>query len=117
MFDPLDLLLAVLLCVVVHEAGHAVAAYLLGWRVARVRLMWYGPALELRVANLTNRKIPSDVRWMAAAGPLANFLLALVAAPFSPPLAFVSLVCGVGNLIPIRPADGWAILHGRAKRA
>lgn len=47
----------------------------------------------------------------AAAGPLASFLLGIIALRISSLLAGMSILLGVGNLLPVYPLDGGRILR------
>ena len=104
------LLLSVL---ALHEFGHALASLALGGREAVVSL---SPAFGwASVEDFPDRR--EGV--VALAGPAANLLLAAALAlaggrtdwglRYAAPLDFVftvSMVMGVVNLIPLRPADG-----------
>lgn len=122
----LVLLVAMLACMLLHEAGHALAARLRGHRPTMILLSFVGLTFfDAKKAR------PSDEFWIALAGPLVNAGIAVALSPFiglaiadraAPPLlsmsgmatgfgflAWLSLLNGVmalGNLTPGWPADG-----------
>ena len=104
------LFFATLLCVAVHECGHLLAAHLLRVRI-RVLELDIGGA-QLVTAGL----FPSyRAEWLvAAAGPAASFLLALVLFPVAGEFATVSARTSISlalfNLLPIRGFDGGRML-------
>ena len=141
--------------VVVHEVSHGWAALALGDRTALTagRLTFnpfkhmdpigtlilpllltllrspfvFGWAKPVPVNFAALRHPKRDIFWVGAAGPAANFLLAIAAAFFLktiggslPPwgiaavkyLILINLVLGLFNLIPIPPLDGSRILTG-----
>ena len=95
--------LAVLLCLTVHETCHGLAAYALGDPTARDRhrlslnplrhIDWLGLAMMLAVGFGWAKPVPVDPRYFkkpkrgmaltALAGPVSNFLLAFLAITFS----------------------------------
>ncbi|MCI9330986.1 MAG: site-2 protease family protein [Oscillibacter sp.] len=97
--DSLTRLLAVLLCLTVHETSHGLAACALGDPTARDRqrlslnpfrhIDWLGLAMMLVVGFGWAKPVPVDPRYFkkpkqgmaltALAGPVSNFLLALAA--------------------------------------
>jgi Zn-dependent protease len=97
----------------VHEFGHALASLVLGGRRARISL---SPAFGWAdVEAFADRR----EGWVALAGPVANLALAgglalwgagldwgLRRATLPDFLFTVTLLMGLGNLIPLRPADG-----------
>ncbi len=143
---------AVLLCLTVHELCHGLAAYLLGdptaKRAGRLTLSplahidWLGFALMLVARVGWAKPVPVDIRSFkhpkrdmaitAAAGPLSNFVLALVSLLlgslvltlnggrhngaaewvlfFLCSVAVMSVGLGLFNLIPIPPLDGSKLL-------
>jgi len=134
-----------LLCfvaVLVHELGHAAAAHRLGadiraivvlpfeysMRQRRLRLKWRAGAGDLGgyVSYVLDR-IDARRKHMliAAAGPVANLLLALLAGTGAAliggatlpgallgALAFLSAGMGIANLVPFKGSDGHHILQG-----
>jgi Zn-dependent protease len=98
---------------VAHELGHAIAALRLGARAVEVSI-WplFGRALLERLAGGREAAV-------AVAGPAVNLVLAgglftlggrpdlgLRSAPLLDFLLTVNLGMGVGNLLPLAPADG-----------
>ncbi|MFI3227223.1 MAG: site-2 protease family protein [Clostridia bacterium] len=140
---------AVLICLSFHEAAHAFAAYVLGDTTAKDRgrmtlnpvshidpigfmallffhFGWAKP-VPINYRNLKKPKLYSAI--IALAGPVSNFLLAIVLytvaygmimfnyneltyalAQFLNTTAIISVGLGVFNLIPIPPLDGSHIL-------
>jgi Zn-dependent protease len=100
------LLLASLL---LHEAGHMIAATFLGVPVREFGLKLGGA--YIRRAYATRRR---DEILIAASGPLMNFLI-VVPLIFVPrlglQLAMCNLVLGVINLLPLPSSDGLRILR------
>ena len=95
-----------------HELAHYAAARTCGATLHCLRLTAVGAEMELRSQILT---YPAELA-IAAAGPLANLLLALLLAnlPALPNrflLAGVHLSLGVFNLLPVAPLDGSQILR------
>ena len=138
---------AVLVCLTVHETCHALAAYALGdptakrqhrlslnplhhidWLgLAMLMLAGFGWAKPVPVNPYFFKKPKSGMALTALAGPVSNFLLALLALValrfFLPVLggasllnqfllecAILSIGLGVFNLIPIPPLDGSKVL-------
>ena len=143
-------LLAVLLCLTVHETCHGLAAYALGDPTAkRMRRLsfnplhhidWFGLAAMFLVGFGWAKPVPVDMRYFkkpkqgmalcALAGPVSNFLFALLALlpvrwmyhnaqatavnlwvyQFLVTLVLLNLGLGLFNLIPIPPLDGSKVL-------
>ena len=150
MLSALMRLIAVFLCLTVHETCHGLAAYALGDPTAKREhrlslnplhhIDWVGLACMLVLGFGWAKPVPVDMRYFknpkagmaltALAGPVSNFLLALLAisgmwllsvlAPvnafviwffsFLMNLAVLSIGLGLFNLIPIPPLDGSKIL-------
>jgi len=141
----LRLVVDALLCfvaVLVHELGHAAAAYRLGADIRAIvvlpfafntkrrelRLRWRAGTGDLGgYVSYTLDRIDARRKHMmiAAAGPIANLLLALLAGTGaaltgSEPLggallgalAFLSAGMGIANLVPFKGSDGHHILQG-----
>ncbi len=150
LFDALSRVLAVLICLTVHETCHGLAALALGDPTAkRMHRLSFNPLHHIDWLGLLAmflcgfgwaKPVPVDMRYFknpkagmaltALAGPVSNFLLALLAisgmwllsvlAPvnafviwffsFLMNLAVLSIGLGLFNLIPIPPLDGSKIL-------
>lgn len=157
LWDSLGRVLGVLLCLTVHETCHGLAAYALGDPTAKRmhrlsfnplhHIDWLGLASMLLCGFGWAKPVPVDMRYFknpkagmavtALAGPVSNFLLALLMLFFAslaaglPPTGFtvwlfyfllstaaLSIGLGLFNLVPIPPLDGskvlFALLPGRA---
>lgn len=158
MLDMVLRLAAVLLCLTVHEACHGLAAYALGDPTARRahrlslnplrHIDWFGLLMMFAAGFGWAKPVPVNPNYFkkpkqgmaltALAGPVSNFLLALltllaarilcdVAAysetnqrilDFLLMVAVLSIGLGLFNLVPIPPLDGskvlFAVLPDRA---
>ena len=119
--------LALLVTILLHEFGHAYAAYRQGGDTEKI-ILW--PLGGLAVCNAPQH--PGSQFWVAAGGPLVNLGLGLLAMgaclargwnflPFSSELVFWqrlvqnlflwNFVLLIVNLLPCYPLDGGRILH------
>lgn len=142
---------AVLLCLTVHETCHGLAAYALGDPTAKSmhrlslnplhHIDWFGLFMMFAAGFGWAKPVPVDPRYFkkpkegmaltALAGPVSNFLLALLLmfiskmiylyAPYSAALDVLFTFClytaaplsiglGLFNLIPIPPLDGSKVI-------
>lgn len=98
--------------VLLHEAGHVVAARKLGIRVYEVELLPYGGVARMEELSKLGGAAEAVV---AAAGPATSFLLAVVFKSFSGysdifDMAYrYNLIISAFNLIPVIPLDGGKI--------
>ena len=97
-----------LVSVVIHEAGHLAAIFILGCKSgAPLPRM---PGFSIKVgANLSYRE---DII-VAAAGPIANLITALILLPIrqvAGTMILINLLTAVSNLLPVRGYDGYRIL-------
>lgn len=118
-------LLVIFTCVVLHELGHCVAARHYGVPILRILLLPIGGMAQFGA-------IPRDPKKelvITLAGPLVNFAIVLLVAPFVDPpwgwpnllfwaqtgllpmLFFFNLAMGLFNLLPLFPMDGGRILR------
>jgi len=104
--------LAACLCsVLVHEAGHAVAAEALGlpWKPTFSRR-----GLGITVGRDDLKLRPWQIRASCAAGPAANLAVAAAGVYFHEPALFLlNALFALINLIPLPKSDGARILRGQ----
>ena len=128
-------IVAVLIALVAHEAGHVVAARLLRGRlipavwgpgalVALLFLPFHAATGPFFAERFRQRDGGARGTWrFHIAGPLANALVGLVAflaflavpAPAFRLIAQVQLAAIAYTLLPIRPLDGWALRRERPR--
>ena len=91
----------------VHEAGHLIAARLTGTRVQRCTITPYGGEIDI---PLFSRLLQKDRLFIVAGGPVATGILLLLAigfpVPGQPLIISVQLVLLLLNLLPVLPLDG-----------
>jgi Zn-dependent protease/predicted transcriptional regulator len=116
-------MLALFACLLVHELAHSVVARRFGLNVGSITLFIFGGVAQLD-------EDPADAKsefWIAIAGPIASFVLALliwlvalslagIDALLAPRvvleyLATLNLVLALFNLVPAFPLDGGRILR------
>lgn len=158
LWDMLARLAAVLLCLTVHETCHGLAAYALGDPTARRahrlslnplrHIDWFGLLMMFAAGFGWAKPVPVNPNYFkkpkqgmaltALAGPVSNFLLALLVLlgarifcdmatwsetnqsilDFLVTVAVLSIGLGLFNLVPIPPLDGskvlFAVLPDRA---
>ena len=106
-----DFLIALLVTLAVHEAGHAAAAtaFRLPWKPVLTR---HGPGVM--IGNDDIRLTRFQVAVTSAAGPLANLVLAYMAVKTGMAvLALLNIEFAYFNLIPFKRSDGHRIVYGQ----
>lgn len=109
--------------VLAHELGHSVAAQAQGIRVSSITLFLFGGVAAIDRESRT----PGGAFWVAIAGPLVSFALALLllishfwwpdgspARVISLNLARLNFILAIFNLIPGLPLDGGQVLKAIA---
>ncbi len=95
----------------IHELAHALVARRLGLKVFDITIWPLGGMARMDGLG-DNPHLEAPV---AAAGPVANLLLAflcwLIPGTVADPAAAINLVLGLGNLLPAFPLDGGRILR------
>jgi len=108
----LSVLLVLAVSLLAHELGHALVARRLRVKVLDITIWPLGGMA--RMEGLSDR--PGLEGAIALAGPLVNLILGglfyILPGPLAFLVAWVNLVLGAGNLIPVFPLDG-----GRALRS
>lgn len=99
--------LAIIACTL-HELGHLVALKLLGGQLRCLRLSGVGAEMVIQGRLSYGGEI-----WLALAGPLANFGVALAVAKWGNDHLFCGLnfVLGTLNLLPVARLDGGRVLY------
>lgn len=119
-------ILALFVCVTLHELGHALAAGYFGIKVPRIMLLPIGGMAEME--SIPRR--PRDEIIVALAGPAVNYAiigllmifvrfphglnwtyLELSPAGFGRYLVLVNIIMGVFNLLPAFPMDGGRVFR------
>jgi Zn-dependent protease len=129
---PTVTIVALFLCVLLHEFGHSLVAQRFGIRIQSITLLPIGGVSNME----TLPEKPADEVKITIAGPLVNVVLALIffgvalllgAGPLMPSdlftsigsvgkfffyLGYLNVVLAVFNLLPAFPMDGGRILRG-----
>jgi|SRR6516164_9203289 hypothetical protein len=94
-----------ILCVLLHEAAHALTAENLGLRAREVVVKWYGIGVR------RERGLPWQNLLVAAAGPVMSFLLAFILWGWAPDIAKANLALGILCVLqPNKKSDGQKML-------
>ncbi len=97
----------IFISLLIHEAGHLLAAYLTGMRIRSCTIMPYGGEIVIWNKHMTPRK---DRFIVALSGPLATLLLLLIATwipfPGDDQVIRIQVALLLLNLLPILPLDG-----------
>lgn len=100
---PIDILVALLLAVTVHELFHLLMLGILRIPVYQITVGWGG--VRIRCGDMK----PFEAFLCAMAGPVGSFSLLLMGRQFPLPALF-GLIQGTFNLIPAYPLDGGRML-------
>jgi len=114
--SPGEVVLAVLLAALLHEAGHLAALRAFGVRAGKVRLGALGAVIKAEEAH---RLSYGDELLVTLAGPAVNLILAPLLSlaalrlhwPAGYLLAGAQILLGAFNLLPIPPLDGGSALR------
>lgn len=87
-----------------HEAGHMIAAYFVGVKVKSIRLSWKGLYVVRESGTASKNLI------ISLAGPLANLVL-IACWPLSPMFGLANLCFAFFNILPIEHSDGDRVLR------
>lgn len=97
----------IFMSLLIHEAGHLIAAYLTGMRVRSCTIMPYGGELVIKDRYLAPKK---DRFLVALGGPVATLVVLLLATlipfPGDEQVIQIQVALLVLNLLPILPLDG-----------
>ena len=97
----------IFISLLIHEAGHLLAAYLTGMRIRSCTIMPYGGEIVIWNKHMAPRR---DRLLVALSGPLATLLLLLMAIlipfPGDDQVIRIQVALLVLNLLPILPLDG-----------
>lgn len=98
----MNILLAILAAIAIHESAHALTAWTLGVRITRLGIDWRGVYIVREPGR------PWQNATISLAGPLANLLTAYITLRVGSGcwLCFMSLGLGIYNLLPIPGSDG-----------
>ncbi|RDJ35039.1 MAG: hypothetical protein DWQ19_09395 [Crenarchaeota archaeon] len=104
------------LTVVLHEYGHAIAGSVFGYPCKKITLFIFGGAAEVPLSYDN----PKAEFWITLCGPLVNFISAMILLPFvkifpeNVLLIFlfeVNVILLAFNLLPVFPLDGGRLLR------
>jgi Zn-dependent protease len=106
----LSRLLIGLLVIILHEAGHIIAARTLGLNIKRIGVSWKGPYIVRESGP------PAANMITTLSGPLFNVVLAGMAWTGAHDFAMANLIFGISNLVPMAGSDGQRVLMQLSNR-
>lgn len=92
-----------LFALILHELGHILVAYFLGERVSVFYILPFGFCCRLKNQSKIKRK---NMFRILIAGPATSVFVAGLFAFWTKEFAFVNLLLGLFNLLPIGKLDG-----------
>ena len=101
--ETLFRMLAVYLCLLIHEAGHISCSAGFGIKPAYIKIMPFGIAMRLSSQKISDRKMLA----ISAAGPVFSILAGLLFK--NEFLKMTNLALGIFNLLPAKTLDGGKI--------
>ena len=113
MFELIPYVLGSVSSLLLHEAGHLLAALAFGVKVRKVGITLHGPYIVREPGPAIANAI------ISAAGPGVNLAVAVFVWHSWPMLGIINLVLGIANLVPTPSSDGrraWrAFMQARAE--
>jgi len=88
---------------VLHEAGHLVAALALGVRIKKIGIQWHKGLFTIREQGTVQQNL-----LIAMAGPFVNLLL-VAFGPWYPVFGLANFCYALANMLPIEGSDGFRI--------
>ena len=110
----------VMLFAFIHELGHMIAGLLLKLKPKSLSLMPFGISITFETYGY-KKLIEKKKIVLAIAGPLTNFLIAILARVLhidknlKEIIIYSNILIGIFNMIPLYPLDGGRILKGIIK--
>ena len=115
-------LFSYILCVFLHELGHAFMANFLGYKLNKITFLPFGASLSLK-ENVFYK--PKHEILVAISGPVVNLILVVVSTAlfwtipqsyfFLEDFYFANLITFFFNLFPVFPLDGGRVLNAMIK--
>ena len=108
-FILLSLCLFIIISMLGHEYGHALAARLIGWKTHGMTIRWYGAGYKVEI----NDDKPEDIWKVAAGGLIISLFLFIFGLIFSLlwpgflMLAYINFFILIFNIIPYKGLDGY----------
>lgn len=121
----IEIYATIMVLCIIHELGHVVMGLIMGLKIEKLEIMPFGLSVSFKV-NIDdyNKKVKNGNILhlkkiaIAAAGPLTNFIILLIASHTNIKLnivsneilAYANILIMLFNLLPIYPLDGGRIL-------
>lgn len=106
----IDIYLAYLIAIIIHECGHLTMASILGWEVEELKISAIGGFLRFK-NDLCKPVLASLL--VAVSGILFNLIFAVILLLIEGPtsLIYTQFAIAIFNLLPISPLDGSRIIQ------